>query len=70
MQIDLRQAIFQRVHDKSTDELHEVIQLSIHGQELVLPGLGVLFEIIWEHSPLDVQHQLVETLYTQLQLRQ
>jgi small acid-soluble spore protein I (minor) len=64
--INLRQAIIQRVNDKSTEELHEVIQISIYGEDRVLPGLGVLFEMIWEHSEPDVKIQLVQTLHQQL----
>ena len=49
MILSLRQAIIQRVHDKSADELAEVIEDSIGGDDKALPGLGVLFEIIWEN---------------------
>jgi small acid-soluble spore protein I (minor) len=67
MNINLRQAIIQRVHKKSSDELHEVIEDSIGGEERVLPGLGVLFEIIWQHSDADIQNELVSTLKDHLQ---
>ncbi|MFE5324321.1 small acid-soluble spore protein SspI [Paenibacillus sp. NPDC056579] len=62
MNLNLRQAIIQRVTDKSNEELFGVIEDSIGGQEQVLPGLGVLFEIIWQHSNQDTQSQLVSTL--------
>ncbi|MFH5181578.1 small acid-soluble spore protein SspI [Paenibacillus sp. TAB 01] len=62
MNLNLRQAIIQRVTDKSDEELFGVIEDSIGGQEQVLPGLGVLFEIIWQNSGSDVQNQLVSTL--------
>ncbi|MCS7461752.1 small acid-soluble spore protein SspI [Paenibacillus doosanensis] len=62
MNLNLRQAIIQRVTDKSNEELFEVIEDSMGGQEQVLPGLGVLFEIIWQHSNPDTQSQLVSTL--------
>lgn len=67
MIISLRQAIIQRVHDKSTDELLEVIESSIGGDDKALPGLGVLFEIIWQHSAQDVRDGLVETLRDNLE---
>ncbi|WP_010271469.1 small acid-soluble spore protein SspI [Paenibacillus senegalensis] len=50
MNIDLRQAIVQRVQGKSLDELKEIIEDSVGGADQTLPGLGVLFEIIWEHT--------------------
>lgn len=62
MNINLRQAIIQRVHDKSREELHEVIDQSIGGDDRALPGLGVLFEIIWQNSDAKIQDQLVATL--------
>lgn len=62
MNLDLRQAIIQRMTDKSNEELIGVIEDSIGGQEQVLPGLGVLFEIIWQNSEAEVQNQLVTTL--------
>lgn len=67
MNITLRQAIHQRVHDKSNEELKEVIEDSIGGEEKVLPGLGVLFEIIWQHSEASTQDTLVETLKAHLE---
>ncbi|MBD0383552.1 small acid-soluble spore protein SspI [Paenibacillus sedimenti] len=62
MNINLRQAIIQRVQNKSNDEIQEIIEDSIGGEERVLPGLGVLFEIIWQHSEANIQNELVETL--------
>jgi small acid-soluble spore protein I (minor) len=67
MNITLRQAIHQRVNDKTQEELKEVIEDSIGGEEKVLPGLGVLFEIIWQHSEASTQDTLVETLKAHLQ---
>ncbi|WP_426451537.1 small acid-soluble spore protein SspI [Paenibacillus sp. S-38] len=62
MNLNLRQAIVQRVTDKTDEEIFEIIADSVDGEERVLPGLGVLFEIIWKNSESDVQNQLVTTL--------
>lgn len=62
LNINLRQAVIQRVQNKSNEELQEIIEDSIGGVEQVLPGLGVLFEIIWQHSDENIQSELVETL--------
>ncbi|WP_010500028.1 small acid-soluble spore protein SspI [Paenibacillus elgii] len=62
MNLNLRQAIIQRMHDKSNEELFEVIADSMDAEERVLPGLGVLFEIIWKHSEADTQNQMIATL--------
>ncbi|TVY05568.1 small acid-soluble spore protein SspI [Paenibacillus cremeus] len=62
MNLNLRQAIIQRMQDKDNEELQGVIQDSIDGEERVLPGLGVLFEIIWKNSEAGLQNQMVSTL--------
>jgi len=66
MNVDLRQAIIARVQDKSNEELMEVIDGSIGGDEKTLPGLGVLFEIIWQHSDETVHQILTDTLIAHL----
>ncbi|WNR46989.1 small acid-soluble spore protein SspI [Paenibacillus roseipurpureus] len=67
MNITLRQAIHQRVNNKSNEELKEIIEDSIGGEEKVLPGLGVLFEMIWQHTESATQDELVSTLKAQLE---
>lgn len=66
MELNLRQAIIQRVQDKSNDELFEVIESSVGSDERSLPGLGVLFEMIWNQSEQSIQNQLVSSLKTHL----
>ncbi|MBP1157070.1 MULTISPECIES: small acid-soluble spore protein SspI [unclassified Paenibacillus] len=66
MNLNLRQAIIQRVHDKNDDDLKDVIEGSIDGEERLLPGLGVLFEMIWKNSTADAQNQMVHALKEQL----
>jgi small acid-soluble spore protein I (minor) len=62
MNLNLRQAILQRMHDKNDDELLDIVQDSIDGEERLLPGLGVLFEIIWKNSASEQQSQMITTL--------
>lgn len=64
--IDLRQAIVNRVQDSSKEQLVEVIDGSIDHDEKALPGLGVLFEMIWKESNPSEQTHMVESLYTHL----
>lgn len=64
--LDLRQAIVQRVDGKSEQELTGVIQDSIGGDDQALPGLGVLFELIWQAVDTDTQQKLVAALHGQL----
>ncbi|MDF2725092.1 MAG: small acid-soluble spore protein [Paenibacillus sp.] len=67
MLLNLRQAIIQRVHDKNTDELVQVIHDSIGGDDKALPGLGVLFELIWENSSEEQQRTMGTTLWDHFQ---
>lgn len=64
--VDLRQAIINRVQDNSVQELAEVIEGSIGEDERTLPGLGVLFEMIWQECSESEQHRMVEALHRQL----
>mgnify|MGYP001341827794 CR=1 FL=1 len=66
MNLNLRQAIIQRIQDKSSSELREVIEDSIGSDERSLPGLGVLFEIIWQNSADEIQQQMTDTLHQHL----
>ncbi len=60
--LNLRQAIMKRVQNKEEDQLKEIIEGSIDGDERTLPGLGVLFEIIWKNSDQNTKDQLVSAL--------
>ncbi|MFC4811103.1 small acid-soluble spore protein SspI [Paenibacillus sp. GCM10023250] len=64
--LDLRQAIVQRVQNKSGEELTDVIESSINSDERALPGLGVLFEMIWQNSKATEQNRMVQLLYDHL----
>jgi small acid-soluble spore protein I (minor) len=66
MNLNLRQAIMLKVHDKSSEELFHVIGDSIDGDERALPGLGVLFEIMWKHIDESTKQELVNTLKAHL----
>lgn len=60
--MNLREAIVKRVQDRNEEELFDIINESTHSDERALPGLGVLFEIIWDHLEPSVKSQLVNTL--------
>lgn len=61
--INLRQAILQNVKGKTEAELQDIIQDAVGNEEKVLPGLGVLFEVIWQHSDEQHREQMLETLH-------
>jgi small acid-soluble spore protein I (minor) len=62
MIMTLREAIYERVRGLDTNEILEVINGSIGEDEKALPGLGVLFEIIWDHADDDVRKNLANLL--------
>ncbi|REE87488.1 small acid-soluble spore protein I (minor) [Paenibacillus taihuensis] len=64
--LDLRQAIVRRVQNKTGEELTDVIESSIGNDEKTLPGLGVLFEMIWQNSEKPDQERMVGVLYNGL----
>jgi small acid-soluble spore protein I (minor) len=70
MLLNLRQAIIQRVQDKTKDELLEVIEDSVGSEERSLPGLGVLFEMIWRQSDKELQAKLVASLKEHLETKE
>ncbi|MCE5171568.1 small acid-soluble spore protein SspI [Paenibacillus profundus] len=64
--LNLRQAIVQKVTNKPDADIIEMIEGSIDYDERALPGLGVLFEMIWKESDNTMRQQLVDTLQHKL----
>lgn len=63
MNLDLRQAVLQNIKDKSEDQLKNMVESAIEEhEEKTLPGLGVLFEVMWQNLDGNVQNQLIKTL--------
>lgn len=63
LNFDLRNAIIHNVSGNSKEELRDTIVDAIQtGEEKMLPGLGVLFEIIWNHSTEEERDEMLKTL--------
>ncbi|WP_078379463.1 small acid-soluble spore protein SspI [Sutcliffiella halmapala] len=63
MNLNLRHAIRQNVEGNSQDQLRDTILDAIQkGEEKMLPGLGVLFEVIWENSSEQEKSEMLSTL--------
>jgi small acid-soluble spore protein I (minor) len=61
--LNLRNAIIQNVSGNSQEELRETIVDAINtGEEKMLPGLGVLFEVIWKNSSEQDRKEMLQTL--------
>lgn len=67
MNFNIRAAVLQNVKSLQNQELHDLVQDSIQqGEEKLLPGLGVLFETIWQNTPRDEQDKMIDTLQKNL----
>ena len=65
MNISIREHIKKNFKDSSIQELEDSIKESISSKdEVVLPGLGVLFEILWKNS--DNTDEIINIIYNNL----
>lgn len=63
MNIDIRESIKYNFKNSSLDEINESITSSIlEGDEIVLPGLGVFFEILWNNSSNEKKDYILNTI--------
>ncbi|MGI6127629.1 MAG: small acid-soluble spore protein SspI [Planifilum sp.] len=67
MNIDVRGAVIHNIQHMSKQELTEMVNDTLQQQEeKLLPGLGVLFEIIWENSEPASRKEMISTLHENL----
>ncbi|MCH6267788.1 MULTISPECIES: small acid-soluble spore protein SspI [Neobacillus] len=63
MNFNLRNAVIHNVSNNSQDQLEDTIVDAIQsGEEKMLPGLGVLFEVIWQNSSEQEKKEMLSTL--------
>ncbi|MDP4085364.1 MAG: small acid-soluble spore protein SspI [Bacillota bacterium] len=63
MNLNLRNAVIHNVSGNTQEELEDTIVDAIHnGEEKMLPGLGVLFEVIWKNSSTEEKQEMLKTL--------
>lgn len=61
--MDLRKAILTNIQSNSEEQLENTIVDAIeNGEEKMLPGLGVLFELIWEQSESMKKEEMINAL--------
>jgi small acid-soluble spore protein I (minor) len=66
MDFNIRGAVIQNIQHMNNNELAGLIEDSIQGEEKLLPGLGVLFEVIWQNSDPTEQQNMIETLHEKI----
>lgn len=63
MNLNLRKAIYSNISTNDQEQLEATIVDAIqNGEEKMLPGLGVLFELIWNHSDEQEKQEMVDAL--------
>ena len=63
MNLNLRNAIIHNVSGNTQVQLKDTIVEAIQtGEEKMLPGLGVLFEVIWNNSSEQDRQDMLTTL--------
>ncbi|WP_416827666.1 small acid-soluble spore protein SspI [Ectobacillus polymachus] len=68
MNFNLRGAVIANITNNSQSELEATIVDAIQsGEEKMLPGLGVLFEIIWQHADEQEKTEMLTMLQDGLQ---
>ncbi|MDQ0224652.1 small acid-soluble spore protein SspI [Metabacillus niabensis] len=63
MNLNLRNAVISNVSGNTQAQLEDTIVDAIQsGEEKMLPGLGVLFEVIWQNADSNEKQEMLETL--------
>lgn len=63
MDLNLREAILSNIASNNQDQLEATIVDAIQdGEEKMLPGLGVIFELIWNQSNEEDKQEMIDAL--------
>lgn len=61
--MSIKEYILNNFKDANTNDIKDSINDSINSKdEVVLPGLGVLFEIVWENGNDNLKNELLNIL--------
>ena len=64
MNIDIRKNILDNFKDSNLEDIEESIKEAIKdNDEIILPGLGVLFEILWKNSDDNQKKEILQNIY-------
>lgn len=63
MNLNLRKAILSNIAENDQEQLEATIVDAVQkGEEKMLPGLGVLFELIWKQSDEQEKQEMIDAL--------
>lgn len=67
MNFNLRNAILANISNNTEQQIEATIKDAIQrGEEKMLPGLGVLFEVYWQGASEQERNQMVQTITNNL----
>ncbi|HEY8436928.1 MAG TPA: small acid-soluble spore protein SspI [Haloplasmataceae bacterium] len=67
MDINIRQAVMQNLNHATHDDVRSTIEDAIaRNEEIVLPGLGVLFELLYKAASPDEKQRIIDAIVKQL----
>ncbi len=67
MNIDIRNSVLSNLNGSSHDDVRKTITEAIQdGDEVTLPGTGVLFELLWRGSNTNEQSRILDILVSEL----
>lgn len=67
MSTDIRKYVLDNFKNSCRGEIQEVINASIlEREDITLPGLGVFFEVIWNHSNDNIKNEMLTILENNL----
>ncbi|RSL32208.1 small acid-soluble spore protein SspI [Salibacterium salarium] len=68
MSFNLRSAVLQNVSGHSAEDVEATIKDAVEsGEEKMLPGLGVLFEVFWQQADEEEKNQVITDISQGLQ---
>ncbi|WP_226583585.1 small acid-soluble spore protein SspI [Halobacillus litoralis] len=71
MNLNLRAAILSNVSGHNAEQLEATIDDALQkGEEKMLPGLGVFFEMLWKESDDQEKQEILDTLEQSLKQNQ
>lgn len=63
MDLNLRKAILNNISENNAEQLEATIVDAVQsGEEKMLPGLGVLFELIWQQATDEEKDHMIDIL--------
>ena len=63
----IRNYIIKNLKDCNKEDIRATILSSVNSSdEVILPGRGVLFEMVWNNNDSNLQNNIIDILYNQI----